>query len=82
MFFELPAPYISALLFIRRNRPSVPDNPRHRRANLGRPVVGLEGDAAFSWHLQELILRCEKKLDITYVVMNDEALGAEYHHSG
>jgi thiamine pyrophosphate-dependent acetolactate synthase large subunit-like protein len=44
-----------------------------------RPVVGFEGDVGFFMHLQELDTAVRENIDLTYVVMNDEAIGAEYH---
>ncbi|HWA23131.1 MAG TPA: thiamine pyrophosphate-binding protein [Caulobacterales bacterium] len=44
-----------------------------------RPVVGFEGDVGFFMHLQELDTAVREKVNLTYVLMNDEAIGAEYH---
>lgn len=44
-----------------------------------RPVVGFEGDVGFFMNLQELDTAVRENIDLTYVVMNDEAIGAEYH---
>jgi thiamine pyrophosphate-dependent acetolactate synthase large subunit-like protein len=49
-------------------------------AGAGRPVVGFEGDGGFMMHLQEIDTAVRERIDLVFVVMNDEALGAEFHH--
>ncbi|MDN3354113.1 thiamine pyrophosphate-binding protein [Actinomadura sp. DC4] len=48
-------------------------------ASGGRPAFVVEGDASFLMHLPEFETACRYGLPILVVVMNDEALGAEYH---
>ena len=50
-------------------------------ANGGRPAFVVEGDASFLMHLPEFETACRYGFPILVVVMNDEALGAEYHKS-
>jgi acetolactate synthase I/II/III large subunit len=45
----------------------------------GKPAFVVEGDASFLMHLSEFETACRYGLPILVVVMNDEALGAEYH---
>jgi thiamine pyrophosphate-dependent acetolactate synthase large subunit-like protein len=45
----------------------------------GRPAFVVEGDASFLMHLSEFETACRYDIPILVVVMNDEALGAEYH---
>ncbi|MGW0458261.1 thiamine pyrophosphate-binding protein [Streptomyces tendae] len=47
----------------------------------GRPTVVVEGDASFIMHLAEFDTACRYGWPVLVVVMNDEALGAEYHKS-
>jgi thiamine pyrophosphate-dependent acetolactate synthase large subunit-like protein len=47
--------------------------------NGGRPAFVVEGDASFLMHLSEFETACRYQVPILVVVMNDEALGAEYH---
>ena len=44
----------------------------------GDPVVDLEGDGSAMQNIQELDTAARLKLKILFVIMNDEALGAEY----
>jgi acetolactate synthase-1/2/3 large subunit len=46
---------------------------------VGRPAFVVEGDASFLMHLSEFETACRYQIPILVVVMNDEALGAEYH---
>lgn len=46
-----------------------------------RPGFVVEGDASFLMHLSEFETACRYGIPILVVVMNDEALGAEYHKS-
>lgn len=48
-------------------------------ANGGRPAFVVEGDASFLMHLPEFETACRYGIPMLVVVMNDEALGAEYH---
>ena len=48
-------------------------------ANGGKPTFVVEGDASFLMHLSEFETACRYQLPVLVVVMNDEALGAEYH---
>lgn len=45
----------------------------------GRPVVVIEGDAGFMMHAHELDTVVRAGARLTVVVVNDEALGTEYH---
>jgi acetolactate synthase I/II/III large subunit len=47
----------------------------------GAPGFVVEGDASFLMHLPEFETACRYRLPLLVVVMNDEALGAEYHKS-
>ena len=49
------------------------------RGNL--PTVVIEGDASFIMHLAEFDTACRYGWPVLVVVMNDEALGAEFHKS-
>lgn len=52
--------------------------------SLGRgrqPTFVVEGDASFIMHLAEFDTACRYRWPVLIVVMNDEALGAEYHKS-
>ena len=44
-----------------------------------RPTVVFEGDAAFMMHAQELDTAVRAGARLTVIVLNDEALGTEYH---
>lgn len=44
-----------------------------------RPVVAIEGDASFLMHVQELETAARSGIGLLVVVLNDGALGAEYH---
>ncbi|MDI9939941.1 thiamine pyrophosphate-binding protein [Rhodococcus sp. IEGM 1351] len=48
-------------------------------ANGGKPTFVVEGDASFLMHLPEFETACRYWLPVLVVVMNDQALGAEYH---
>jgi acetolactate synthase I/II/III large subunit len=48
-------------------------------ANGRRPGFVVEGDASFLMHLSEFETACRYGIPVLVVVMNDEALGAEYH---
>ena len=48
-------------------------------ANGGKPTFVVEGDASFLMHLSEFETACRYGLPVLVVVMNDQALGAEYH---
>lgn len=48
-------------------------------ANGGKPTFVVEGDASFLMHLSEFETTCRYGLPVLVVVMNDQALGAEYH---
>jgi acetolactate synthase I/II/III large subunit len=48
-------------------------------ANGGRPAFVVEGDASFLMHLPEFETACRYAIPVLVVVMNDQALGAEYH---
>jgi thiamine pyrophosphate-dependent acetolactate synthase large subunit-like protein len=50
-------------------------------AATGRPAFTVEGDAGFMMHLAELETAVRYRLPVLVVVMNDEALGAEFHKS-
>jgi len=50
-------------------------------AATGRPAFTIEGDAGFMMHLAELETAVRYGLPLLVVVMNDEALGAEFHKS-
>ncbi|MDE3075156.1 MAG: thiamine pyrophosphate-binding protein [Chloroflexota bacterium] len=45
----------------------------------GGPLVLVEGDASTMMHIQELDTAVRYQLPLLVVVMNDQALGAEYH---
>ena len=45
------------------------------------PVFTVEGDAGFLMHLAEFETAVRFRVPILVVVMNDEAIGAEYHKS-
>lgn len=45
----------------------------------GTPTLVVEGDASFIMHLAEFDTACRYGWPVLIVVMNDEALGAEYH---
>jgi len=47
----------------------------------GRPTFVVEGDASFIMHLAEFDTACRYGWPVLILVMNDEALGAEYHKS-
>src|SRR5690606_4005942 len=47
----------------------------------GAPAFTVEGDAGFMMHLAEFETAVRYDLPLLVVVMNDEALGAEYHKS-
>ncbi|CAL9653461.1 thiamine pyrophosphate-binding protein [Streptomyces sp. enrichment culture] len=47
----------------------------------GRPTLVVEGDASFIMHLAEFDTACRYGWPVLVLVMNDEALGAEYHKS-
>lgn len=44
-----------------------------------RPVVAIEGDASFLMHVQELETAARSGIGVLVIVVNDGALGAEYH---
>ncbi|GAA3442708.1 thiamine pyrophosphate-binding protein [Planomonospora venezuelensis] len=44
-----------------------------------KPAFVVEGDASFLMHLPEFETACRYDIPVLVVVMNDEALGAEYH---
>lgn len=44
-----------------------------------RLVVAVEGDASFLMHVQEIETAARSRIPLLVVVMNDGALGAEYH---
>jgi thiamine pyrophosphate-dependent acetolactate synthase large subunit-like protein len=44
-----------------------------------QPGFVVEGDASFIMHLPEFETACRYQVPLLVVVMNDEALGAEYH---
>ncbi|KHL02938.1 thiamine pyrophosphate-binding protein [Sinomonas humi] len=46
-----------------------------------QPTFVVEGDASFIMHLAEFDTACRYQWPVLIVVMNDEALGAEYHKS-
>lgn len=46
-----------------------------------QPTVVVEGDASFIMHLAEFDTACRYQWPVLIIVMNDEALGAEYHKS-
>lgn len=48
-------------------------------ANGGKPGFVVEGDASFLMHLPEFETACRYRLPLLVVVMNDQALGAEFH---
>ena len=48
-------------------------------AALSRPVALLEGDGSFMMHLAEMETSVRYKLPLLAVVLNDQALGSEYH---
>jgi thiamine pyrophosphate-dependent acetolactate synthase large subunit-like protein len=45
----------------------------------GRPVVAVEGDASILMHIQELETAARLGIPVLILVLNDGALGAEYH---
>jgi thiamine pyrophosphate-dependent acetolactate synthase large subunit-like protein len=45
----------------------------------GRPVVAVEGDASILMHIQELETAARHGIPLLILVLNDGALGAEYH---
>lgn len=45
----------------------------------GEPLVAMEGDGGAMMHIQELDTAARAGLKLLVVVMNDQALGAEYH---
>lgn len=45
----------------------------------GRPIALIEGDASLIMNLQELDTLARYRLPILTIIMNDQALGAEYH---
>ena len=45
----------------------------------GRPVVAVEGDASILMHIQELETAARLGIPLLVLVLNDGALGAEYH---
>jgi acetolactate synthase I/II/III large subunit len=45
----------------------------------GRPVVAVEGDASILMHIQELETAARLGIPLLILVLNDGALGAEYH---
>jgi acetolactate synthase I/II/III large subunit len=47
----------------------------------GRPAMTIEGDAGLMMHLAEFETAVRYELPLLVVVMNDEALGAEFHKS-
>ncbi|WP_423183500.1 thiamine pyrophosphate-binding protein [Arthrobacter sp. NyZ413] len=47
-----------------------------------QPTFVVEGDASFIMHLAEFDTACRYQWPVLVVVMNDEALGAEFHKSG
>jgi acetolactate synthase-1/2/3 large subunit len=47
-----------------------------------QPTFVVEGDASFIMHLAEFDTACRYKWPVLVIVMNDEALGAEFHKSG
>jgi acetolactate synthase-1/2/3 large subunit len=47
-----------------------------------QPTFVVEGDASFIMHLAEFDTACRYEWPVLVIVMNDEALGAEYHKSG
>jgi acetolactate synthase I/II/III large subunit len=47
-----------------------------------QPTFVVEGDASFIMHLAEFDTACRYQWPVLVIVMNDEALGAEYHKSG
>ncbi|WP_216894362.1 thiamine pyrophosphate-binding protein [Nocardia alni] len=47
----------------------------------GQPTFVVEGDASFIMHLAEFDTACRYRWPVLILVMNDEALGAEYHKS-
>jgi len=48
-------------------------------ADPSRPVVMIEGDGSLMMHIQELDTAARYAVDLTVLVMNDGALGAEVH---
>lgn len=58
---------------------SVPTAVGAALARPDRPVVAFEGDASFMMHLQELETAVRYGAHVLIVVLNDGALGAEYH---
>lgn len=47
-----------------------------------RPTLVVEGDASFIMHLAEFDTACRYGWPVLVIVLDDEALGAEYHKSG
>ncbi|WP_210602552.1 thiamine pyrophosphate-binding protein [Brevibacterium oceani] len=47
-----------------------------------RPTLVIEGDASFIMHLAEFDTACRYGWPVLVIVLDDEALGAEYHKSG
>jgi len=47
-----------------------------------RPMLVTDGDASFMMHIQELDTIRRYNLPLMFVILNDEALGAEYHKMG
>jgi acetolactate synthase-1/2/3 large subunit len=47
-----------------------------------QPTFVVEGDASFIMHLAEFDTACRYQWPVLVIVMNDEALGAEFHKSG
>ena len=45
----------------------------------GRPIATMEGDGSAMQNIQELETAARMKLKLLYIVMNDQAYGAEYH---
>ncbi len=45
----------------------------------GRPIATLEGDGSAMQNIQELETAARLQLKLLYIVMNDQAYGAEYH---
>lgn len=49
-------------------------------ASPGRPVILMSGDAGFMMAVQELDTAVRYGIPLTVIVMNDEALGSEFHN--
>ncbi len=58
---------------------AVPEAIGAALARPDRPVIALEGDASFMMHVQELETAARNDIPLLVIVMNDGALGAEYH---